>query len=509
MKNSATPQLVTIALVLCTGCSDLLGINDFSEGDQAGADSDTEDRDQVGGNGGGGGIGGGDGGGGNNPGSQTWARAFGAASSQDVGQSIAVHGSDDITVVGTIAGIVDFGGGTLGSGQDQVFVTRLSRDGDHQRSAASASNASVALGGAATDASGNVVIVGSFSNGTWKALENGTSHPSQGSDSDVFVAKLEPEGATTWKETWSLSFVGAGDQFLRGVATGQDGSVVVVGSLRGTLGIGMAPPTSAGGDDILVARFDSSGTLDWVRSYGDSSSQVATAVAIDNDGLIWVAGTFDGSIDFGTGTALSSVGNSDVFVARLSVAGDVLASARFGNGGAHTVGGAAIVDGGVVMVGSFTGNTDFGGEQLQANQGNQGNAAVAEDIFVVNLDDNLAHRWSRGFGGTGPDVGLSVVIDADENVIVGGKFSSVIADLDMGLESAGGTDALVLKLDSAGTPEWSATFGRNDDDWVGGVAVDSEQAVVATGQFVGAFTLSDEIVQGKGKEDIFVIKLRP
>ena len=486
------------AIAFASACSSFLGIDDFTGAQRDGA----EDQDPAAG--GSAGIGGTDGAGGRLSGTDAWALCFGASSSQDVGQSVVVNDSDDVIVTGTIGGIVDFGGGTLGTGELQLFVTRLSSDGEHIGSVASAGDAMLEPANAAIDNGGNVIVAGSFSNGTFEIVEGSgmtaASLPEDGAD--IFVAAISEAGAPLWLE----SFTGSGDQRIAAMATDpNDGAVVLVGALAGSLDINAQTLTSAGDDDVLVVRLMPGGAVDWAQSFGAARSQQGAAVAIDENGDIWITGTFDGTFDLG-GNNLASVGSTDVFIARFDRDGNHEASARFGTGGRHTAGHLVPVEDNVVMVGSFTGTTSFGGDAITAVPGS---STPSEDIFVVSLDREFGHRWSRSFGGTGTEVGHTAMVDSAGNIVVGGTLSSLLVDMDEPPESAGGDDALVLKLDASGELLWATSFGRNEDDAVAGIAIDSTDAIIAAGQFVAGFTLGNEVVLGKGLEDVFVAKILP
>lgn len=486
-----------MSVVGLAACSNLLGIDDFTGDDLETAD----DRDvPAGGAGGTPGVGGGNGSGASTPAMEAWALAFGSAVSSDAAKSVTVNAADEVVIAGTIGDDVDFGGGKIG-GANALFVTRLSADGEHLMSTASSGNAVLTLAGAAIDVAGNVAVAGSIASGTFSVVTGGTPHVAlPADDRDIFVAKLSEDG----DELWSHAFAAAGAQDVHAVAVDpSDGAVVIVGSLRDSLGFDASTTlTSAGGDDALIARFRADGQLDWALSAGDGNSQVARAVTVDEAGTIWVAGTFNGTVNLG-GDTHTSVGNSDIFLVKLSSAGAVATSARFGEGGQHSVGALAPHDGGVVMVGGFVGTTSFGGDAFQSQDG----TVAAEDIFVASLDANAKHLFSRSFGGSAFDRATSVAVDRAGQVFVGGSFSGTLSDL--GLDSAGDRDALVLALHADGEPAWRIGFGRHEEDEVTAVAIDGAGAVVAVGHFADAFTLGEDVVFGPGLDDIFVAKLVP
>src|SRR2546423_13029971 len=71
--------------------------------------------------------------------------------------------------------------------------------------------------------------------------------------------------------------------------------------------------------------------------------------------------------------------------------------------------------------------------------------------------------WAKGMGGTAEDDSRSTVIDAAGNIYTTGYFSGTV-DFDPGagifnLNSVGGTDIFVFKLDAAGNFIWAKSIG--------------------------------------------------
>jgi len=73
--------------------------------------------------------------------------------------------------------------------------------------------------------------------------------------------------------------------------------------------------TSAGAEDIFLAKFDANGSHLWSKHFGDSSNQHGHSVTCDESGNVLVTGYFRGSVHFG-GAALASEGNYDIFLAK-------------------------------------------------------------------------------------------------------------------------------------------------------------------------------------------------
>ena len=92
-----------------------------------------------------------------------------------------------------------------------------------------------------------------------------------------------------------------------GVATDASGTIYVTGETWGSLG----GETNAGLNDIFLARYDGSGTRQWVKLLGTASNDYGYGVATDASGNIYITGHTRGNLGGET-----NAGGSDIFLAR-------------------------------------------------------------------------------------------------------------------------------------------------------------------------------------------------
>lgn len=301
-------------------------------------------------------------------GHELWSRRFGDPAAQSV-EALAVDGDGNVFATGAVDGTVDFGGGPLlGFGGDDIFVAGMAgATGSHlfARRYGDASGSQYGAALAAVD--GDLVLAASFIG----VLSFGDITVHSAGGSDLVVARFDGAGVPQW----ARAFGSTGDQFAAAVAGDPAGNVVLAGSFTGTIGFGGAALTSAGADDIYLAKLDPAGNHVWSRRYGDGDAQGARALAIDAAGRLALVGSFAGTVDFGGGTERSG-GGLDVFLARFDPAGSHLASDRFGGAGDQRARAVALdVAGGVVAAGDFGGTLDFGTGPLQSAGDRDGFAA--------------------------------------------------------------------------------------------------------------------------------------
>ena len=82
---------------------------------------------------------------------------------------------------------------------------------------------------------------------------------------------------------------------------------------------GLDGNTNAGGYDILLMKYDSSGTKQWTRQLGTSSSENGNGVAVDNNGNVYVTGDTGGGLDGNTNAGMT--GLSDIFLLKYDTNG--------------------------------------------------------------------------------------------------------------------------------------------------------------------------------------------
>lgn len=120
--------------------------------------------------------------------------------------------------------------------------------------------------------------------------------------------------AVNGNHLWSKGFgdVNSGGRCIGDAVDGL-GNVVVAGDLSSTVDFGGGLLTSAGYDDIYIAKFDGSGNHIWSQRFGDESRQVGNCVAVDASENFVVGGSFSGTVDFGGGPL---TGRGDIYIAK-------------------------------------------------------------------------------------------------------------------------------------------------------------------------------------------------
>lgn len=160
-------------------------------------------------------------------------------------------------------------------------------------------------------------------------------------------------------------------------------------------------------------------------------------------------------------------------------------------------------DGNIIVTGSFYGSVDFGGGALTS--------AGEADGFLLKLDAQCNHVWSKRFGAESIEGGVAVATDNTGSIVL---VASARGTVDFGtgaLPAAvdGLPDIVVAKFDPCGTPSWSKRLGKNGPQTVRALAVDpSSGAMVVGGSFAGALDFGGGDLTGAVPgENAFIAKL--
>lgn len=266
---------------------------------------------------------------------------------------------------------------------------------------------------------------------------------------DAYLVKLDRNGT----KQWSRTIGGTGEDYGESVIQTSDGGYAIGGETNSF---------GAGDYEMYIVKLDSSGSIQWSETIGETGYDYA----------LWIIQTTDGGYALFGSTDSFGEGGEDYFIVKLSSSGALQWSRTiWGTGGDYGFCIIQTTDGGYAMSGT---TASFGVGYI--------------DIYVVKLDNNGAFQWGKTFGGSNYDYGYSIIQTTDGGYAVAGTTNSF---------GAGNYDAYILKLDGRGNLQWSKTVGgANDDDFLS-IKQTPDGGYVAAGH-TNSF--------GEGNSDIFVVK---
>lgn len=371
--------------------------------------------------------------------------------------------------------------------------------------------------GVTADAFGNNYVTGFFKGSSITLGPNICSNFNLLGNADFFLAKYNSMGNIIWGRSGG----GGTNDISYSVATDASGNVIITGSFDSptmTIGTFTLINSGIGFKDVFVAKYDSSGTLQWAKRFGGASDDEGKSISTDAAGNVYVTGNFSStSLTFAAST-LSCIGYPEVFVVKYNSAGSEI-WARNGVGNQPDYANGITTDGlgNIFVCGTFTGaSISFGAISVP-------NFSSGNDIFIVKYNSNGNPVWVREAGDNSNDEANGISSDFSGNIYIIGSYSSnhIVFGTDTlwtappGSGSALGT--FLAKYNNSGIVQWA----RGSDSACGqsnaaafGVAVKAigNNAIYVTGYFGVQLISFDSLVlvnvngNQAQQEDIFILK---
>lgn len=276
---------------------------------------------------------------------------------------------------------------------------------------------------------------------------------------------------------WTRFVSGSADDLISDVAIDDEGNIYIVGCTPSSYS--NYNQTNHGSMDVLLAKYDSRGILQWVRLRGGSTFDLGTAITLDSNGYIYLTGftysSFDGNI---------CQGNSDVFFMKFNKDGNWIWTKFKGSSEIEEANDIAI-DGNnnIYIVGETRGN--FDGQTIDGNQ----------DILILKYDSN--GNWIKTIFDhveNYEDSASCIDIDNIGNIYIGGAYTTNEPPYDNNL--------YIAKFDSNLVKKLSIHSDYKEEQFINDIKIDSNNNIYVTGKTSGLIYYKPL----KGGYDIFLIK---
>jgi hypothetical protein len=381
------------------------------------------------------------------------------------------------------------------------------------------------------DSQGRMVVVGST---TGNDLPANYYQAGIDGETNCFVAIVWPQ-ITGAPSLWRLTYLGgSSNDACTAVAIDSSDNVYVTGtttsqnfplagnSVQSALTLSASETTFE--SDIFVSAFNFNIPEDLFYStyYGGSGGDTPNAIAIDQNGLIYVLGT-TASTDFPvTANAYASVlwGPSDVFILQLSLNGTSALYASYIGGESYDDGrGLVIAPSGLVYFAASTFSTEF----PLAGQSYLSNLQGTENIIIGVMD--LTQTGSSGlvyatyYGGSVSDEVRNIVFDSQGRLLLTGWTLSPdfpVTSTAMQSQASPNGNAFASRLNVLGGRanflNYSTVVGGSGGDVAYGIASDASGSIYLAGYTLSTdFPVTSDAVQTQYQNGVeaFLVKFNP
>lgn len=309
-----------------------------------------------------------------------WVKHFAGIASGCVPRAIELDFAGNIIINGAFTGTIDF---DPGSGNNDVtapvinvFIAKLNPQGDLIWVQNQSYSGNLVINYClTTDPMGNIYSVAPFDTLT--------------------ISRFTPSGTFVWAKRFGDEY---STNIINDIVADKDGSVYATGTFQSTGYFDFDPgpatfdilPTDF---DAYVYKLDSSGDFVWAKHFTGPENQEGNAIAIDTNNSVYITGYFQISADMDPGAGVVTLATAptiplhlhDVFLAKLSQAGNFMSARQMGGTGFDESYGLAMDGAGSIYIcGEFYGTADYDPGPAVHNLQSTSTGAYP-DAFVVKL----------------------------------------------------------------------------------------------------------------------------
>lgn len=371
-----------------------------------------------------------------------WSFRIGAGY-QDFGRKLVIDQEDNIHIVGTFQGVVDFDPGagthimeTAGEAflSSNMYIAKYSPDGEFIQALQFRSTVdnTVSSGTSlAIDSEGNLLVSGNIYGPVDMDPLSGEYILEPETDfSDMVIAKLTSTGTLLWAHILSGDIGDSSED----ITVDESGNIYYTGLFRSNIdfdpGAGVVQLAPQGNDtfnDIFILSLDGTGSFRWVKGIGWDGSQNGRKIKYSPDGFIYAAGAFTNTINFNPDAdedmLLTSVGDDDCYLMKIASDGEVQWAKSWGGIATEFIYGLSFgPNNEIITVGSFRNEIDLNSEISGLNLTSAGEA----DGYLLTWETSGDLTAAFSFGGEEFDYGTFAHLEANNKYLLAGVFSDEI-----------------------------------------------------------------------------------
>jgi len=203
---------------------------------------------------------------------------------------------------------------------------------------------------------------------------------------DGFMARADSNGHVKWIK----SFGNGGVDYVQSLDIDDSNNIYFTGGFQDSISLGGTTLINSG-TDIIVAKFDSAGNFIWDKQmYASGNSNFGNYLTSDGNGNCYVAGSFSDTAQFGT-TEISTSNQFDMFLSRFSSSGTCMGVTHFGKADCFNL----VIDnsGSVYTAGVFFDSVDIGSTSLGSYLGQD--IYLAKHDAISGIEEEEKHSKNQ------------------------------------------------------------------------------------------------------------------
>ena len=272
----------------------------------------------------------------------------------------------------------------------------------------------------------NIVV-----NNTGTSYLVGYTEDSESDDTDICVLSYDPNGILQWDTQWGGSKKDLGSS----ISIDNSNNIYIGGTTESS---------AKNGTDILLLKYNSSGHLQWNKTWDNSESDFGGGIAIDMVGDINIVGTTNGTWN-----------ENNPLLLKYNSSGDLNSTKIWYEFSIYSAN---------VLLNDSMNNFYIGGNLYSSDKDHM-------DVFLFKYNSSGEIEWNTTWGGGKDDVLGDFTIDKLGNIYMTGYTNSY----------GGSTNIFLLNYSSNGILQWYDILGDNSINWAFGIYSDIHDNIYITG----------------------------
>lgn len=303
---------------------------------------------------------------------------------------------------------------------------------------------------------------------------------------------LSALGSVRAQTYWSKDVGGPGNDHVADVKTDAAGNIYATGEFSGSITFGGSTYLSQGSIDMFLAKLTPAGQVVWFVQGGGPGIDRGIKLAV-RGGQVAVVGEFTQTATF-QGQSLTSAGGADIFLAVHDAATGQQQWIASGGGplaSDRPYGVAISPSGQVTMAGEFSGTVNIGGT-VMTSMPDPITAVPSVDVFIASYSAAGAPLWARQGAAKYTDRAIDLVTDPAGNIYVTGQYSDTI-QFAASYPNAMYNATFLLKLDGGGNEQWFRRTGGATYNEVRDMQWSSANDLLLVGDLRGTMIFLDSV----------------
>ena len=279
----------------------------------------------------------------------------------------------------------------------------------------------------ANDSSNNIYVAGTYYTG---GVPN--------NNRNWLIMKLNSSGSLTW----AREMTGSGTEYVSGIAVDSSGNVFVTGHTN---------TSSVNNYDVGIAKYNSSGTLQWHYYLGSTGYEMSAGIEVDSSGNAY-------TLSYSYASGSNDTSNGNIILTKWNSSGTIVWQ--------RTLGDSAVAE--TLNTNSNSMAIDSSNNIYIAFYGDYSQGSGSRDCVFAKYNDSGVIQWQRFFGGSDTDENNGVSVDNSGYIYITGQTESTET------VSNSRSDGFAVKLPDDGTG--TGTYGdftymeSNLTDAAGGIS---------------------------------------